>query len=299
MASAVTEGIGIGLYQMAYVPTITAASGPSQRHRAFSLRYLAANVGLGAGATLGGVIVSGVHGIGTYRMLYIGDAVTFLPIAIAVARLAPRQGGAPGGTSAVRYRSLIANRRVCLLLLINAIAWVFAFGQLETSIPLMLHRGMALAPRIVAYVMGVNSIGVVVLQLPMLRLLTRFADAVRLAISMALWATAFACALAASLVMNPGRLWLIFCFSIVFAAAATAFAASAQPLLVTLVSEDQLPRASALASIARTSGQLTGPILGVALIDAFPTALTCGAFALALAGGACIATGLHQRTRAA
>jgi MFS family permease len=295
MASAVTEGVGIGLYQMSFVPTVAAAAGPMERQRAFSLRYLAANVGLGTGAALGGLIVTAAHGIGTYRLLYMADAVTFLPIAIAMARLGPRRSAhSGGGTSSSGYRSLLANRRICLLLLIQAVAWVFAFGQLETAVPLALHRAMALSPRLVAYVMGANSLGVVVLQLPMLRLLSRVTDAARLAVGMALWATAFGCAVVASVVPDPGRLWLVFCFSVLFAAAATTYAASAQPLLVTLVPEHQLPRASALASIARTGGQLTGPVIGVILIDTCPTPLAWGVFAIALTGGAVVALGLHQ-----
>jgi MFS family permease len=294
LASAVGIGVGLGLFQSAMVPTIAAVVGAEERRRAFALRYLAMNVGIGLGAALGGAVLGLVHGVGSYRLLYALDAATFVPLAAIFAWLGPGRLGRAEDRPTVTYRALLTRRPLVLLLLVQAVVAVFAYAQFEATVPLILHRSMGLAAQVVALVVAVNTIGVVVLQEPMVRLLQRRSESASLAFSVALWASAFGVGAVSSLVTGPGRIVLVAGFSLVFAAAEAAYATAAQPLLVALTPAEGLSRASALSSLARSSGRIGGPAIGVSIVAASTAAVAWTAFAAVLTAGVLVALALSR-----
>lgn len=294
LTSAVGIGLGFGLFQSAIVPTLASAVGAEERRRAFALRYLAMNVGIGLGAALGGALLGLVHGVGSYRLLYAIDAATFVPLAAIFAWLGPGRLGRVQDREAVTYRTLLSKPPLALLLLVQTIVAVFAYAQFEATVPLILHRSMGLAAQIVALVVAVNTLGVIVFQEPMVRLLQHRSESASLTFSVALWASAFGLGAVSSLVASPARLVLLIAFSVVFAAAETAYATAAQPLLVALAPAEGLSRASALSTLARSSGRIGGPAIGVAIVSSSTAVVAWTAFAALLATGSLAAHALSR-----
>lgn len=281
---AVLVGLGNGSFYPAFTPVMAALVTAAQRKRAFSRRYVAMNVGLGVGAAVGGVFVGSVSGVGGFQPLYLVDAMTFLPLAAALAA-SPSSRRAPTSTAEERaagYGDLLRSRALVVLLLTQTLLVVAGYSQLDSAIPLMLVRHVGIGAGIVGLVIAINTVAVVLAQVSLGRRLERGSSPVMLGMCALVWVSAYTVAAVATLAAGPVRLALLVLFAVVFAVGETCFAVAYQPLLVELAPASRLGRASALSSLSWNAGAMTGPVIGITLVSLLTPAAYCALYATAL-----------------
>ncbi|MFB7664984.1 MFS transporter [Kitasatospora sp. NPDC056138] len=305
LASGVLAGIGYGLQYAAITGVVTALVPAARQRRAFVLRHVMTNVGMGLGAAAGGLLVAdAARSAATLRVLYEVSAAASLPLAAVflVVHRRRRAGPAddPGAEAAPqggdRYRELLRSRPLALLLLSQALLAAVGFTQIEATVPLLLHHGMGIGLTGVSAVTACNAFALLVLQHPVGARLERLVEATALVAAPVLWCAAFgAGALATAAGTGPVRTALLVVFAALFALGEIAYSSAFFPLLVRLSGPASLGRGSALSSLAWSAGTAAGPPVGIAVVTATGTS----AGWLALAAGAvlvCAVTLLLRRS---
>ncbi|MFF3689557.1 MFS transporter [Streptomyces sp. NPDC002187] len=301
-ASGVLAGIGYGLQYAAITGVVSALVPTTLQRRAFVLRHVMTNVGMGAGATCGGLLLAGAaRSAGTLRQLYEAGAAGSVPLALVFlaahrvhrARPAKPSPGppAPGGDS---YRALVRSRPLVLLLLGQALFAAAGFTQIEATVPLLLHHGMGIGLTGVSMVTAGNAFALLLLQYPVGARCERVAETSALMAAPLLWCAAFgAGALAAASGTGAARTALLAAFATLFALGEIAYSSAFFPLLVRLSGPASLGRGSALSSLAWSAGTAAGPPVGIAVVTM--TGTTVGWLALAAGAVAICGTTLLLR----
>ena len=76
-AAAAVVGVGTGFFWPAQSTLLASLSPPERRHATFAMQRVMMNLGIGLGALVGGVIAN-VEQPGTFVILFLADAATFL-----------------------------------------------------------------------------------------------------------------------------------------------------------------------------------------------------------------------------
>ncbi|GIJ42166.1 hypothetical protein Vwe01_54910 [Micromonospora andamanensis] len=262
LVNAALTGLGGGLYFSALMPMVLTMVRSDQHRRAFALRYLTMNLGLGAGAVVGTAVLANWDGPLAFRTLFLLKALTFVQFGLVVYGLtgpppAPREKHERRGG----YRTLLASRPVLLILAVQALLVTFCFVQLDTSIPVVVHDFMGLDLGVVGALAVVNTVAVVLLQMPALTLFKRVSDAGTLVYAAATWVIAFSIGAVATTMDGVGAAGLLLAFGVVFAFAETAYATAFHPLLAKVVPPDLIGRVNGLSSVVWNVGTVAGPLL--------------------------------------
>lgn len=271
LGCAVLIGLGDGTFYAGFTSVMAGVVPPEQRRRGFAARYLAMNLGLGLGAAFAGRLIAEVgHSAYVFAVLYLVDAAAFLPFAATLYLLKPigqedsavdvARRPASGG-----YRSLARNRRLMLLLGIQAVIVLFGYSQIDSAFPLLLTEKLDVKASVVGLVIAVNTIAVGVFQLPLGRLLDRVNTGFVLALCPLIWAAAAFLGLAATWTPGGERTALLIGYALAFAVGETCYASSYQLLLIGVTPARLLGRASAGSALSWNAGAMAGPALGIAL----------------------------------
>lgn len=295
---AILIGVGNSILYPAFTPVMTALLDPDQRKRGFSYRYLAMNLGLGAGAVLAGHFL-GEHGtVRDYQSLYLLDGASFLPFAVAVFAVSPAAHRTAAGSSrgdGNDYRALLRIRPLLMLLMIQTLLVLFGYSQLDSAVPVLLTTRAGVPASAVGIMIAANTAAVVVLQVPLGRLLERGRGGHVLALGAAIWAGA--ALLGASAIIAPvgWRLGLLLAYAVAFAAGETCYAVSYQPLLTEFTPARLLGRGSALSGLAWNVGAMAGPSIGLLAVGAIAPVAYWGSYGAAMAGTAVLAAALKPQ----
>ncbi|MFC3588445.1 MFS transporter [Streptantibioticus rubrisoli] len=287
LVCAALVGAGNALFYPALAPTIGAVTVESERQRAFSLRYTAMNVGAGLGAGAGALFVAGGHGVHGYRLLYVLDALTFVPLALTLLRTGQRRAaegdlppnappasrvpatpGAPAAPApaASGYLAVLGSRAVLGMAAVQCGAMLFGYAQFESSVPLLVRRSAPGSLYLLSGIVVVNTVAVVVLQRLLVPRLRRWPQATALLLAPSCWVAAYCCGALSVLLSGTALAAALAVFAALFAAGETAYACSFYPLLMKAVPRHLLGRASAITSLASNVGSTAGPAVGVALL---------------------------------
>ncbi|MCQ4041852.1 MFS transporter [Streptantibioticus rubrisoli] len=270
-AAGAFAGIGFGLQYAAITEVVNGLVPESLNRRAFTVRHVMTNVGMGLGGALGGLLLlTGERDSGTLRLLYEGSAAASVPLAVAfwALRRRGRTSGERRGRRAdpVSYRGLLSDRRLVFLLLSQAVLAGAGFTQLESSVPWLLNHWMSIGLPGVSALIACNAFALLVLQRPVGALCERLPESVALVAAPALWCLAFGFGAVAALCETPYRQVALAGFAVAFALGEVCYSSAFFPLLVRFAGESALGRAGALASLGWSAGTATGPPLGLALI---------------------------------
>lgn len=277
-------GFAGGLFSPVRGAVLAAVAAPGQRHAAFSLQFAAVNFAVGVGAVLGGLIASTDHP-GTFSALFVANGVTSFVFAAVVPFAAPRTavrarrafGGRSGYRELLQHRALVAVSLLSFLFLVAGAAWEVGFAPFAKN-ELGLDEGT------IGLVFAVNTIAVVALQFPVMRLLEGRRRMPALSIAAAGWAGALLLAAAGAAVLGAGGAIAVFVVVAILIAACECVVPPAQGALVADLAPDHLRgRALALNGNGYAFGALLGSSwVGLALAHA-PTALwPIGALVLAV-----------------
>lgn len=183
------------MYRPAAMAMLADLTTPAERPTAFSLVYLAINLGMTVSPIVGGFIAQR-----SYQWLFWGDALTSAGYAailyFAVRETLPARAAAAGGPAAAPHLPFgqvarrIAGHGVFLLFCLATLLASITYMQSHTTLPLYM-KGLGLGPREYGLVTAVNAAMVVCLQLPFTALTTRLPREAMLVVSTLFMAAGF------------------------------------------------------------------------------------------------------------
>ena len=249
---------------------------PAAQPRAYALRFGVMNAGIGIGGLASGWIVA-LDDPGSFQLVYGVDAATTVVFAL-LAVLGMR--GAPGfrpdraalerplGAVAGGYRAVLADRGFVAFLACSLVLGVFGYAQLDGPWAANAALVIGTTPQVIGIAFAANTAAIVVAQLGVVRLSSRWRRSRLLVCTCALWTVAWVVTGLAGLpaLRGPASAVLLVVSLAVFGLGET-FLSPVQGALPNALAPDHLrARYNALASTTFPLGNLVGPLLGGALL---------------------------------
>lgn len=282
---AAIAGLGNGGFAPSHSSLLAALTSREQRNAAYALSRATDNLGFGAGALIGGLIAT-TSVPSSFKLLFLLDAGTFLGF-IAVLSFVPRgQSLAPAARSAGRYSLVIRDRAFMLLLLIIATLVTAAYAQVSTVLPPFAKEHARVSEAGIGIVFFVNTVLIVLAQLPLAKALEGRRRMRALALSAAIFAATSAAVLVAGHWLDASAAVVALCGVIVlFSIGECLHGAVQNPLIADMAPEHLLGRYMALRTISWQVGFMVGPVLGSFLLERSAAALWLGAAAACVLAG--------------
>jgi MFS family permease len=284
-AAAAIVGAGVGGFWPGQSVLLAGLMSDERRHAAYSVQRITMNLGFGLGGLTGGLIAT-TENVTTFTVLFLVNAATCLVFAaILVGVPEPELGHRDEVEEHVGYRALLRNRTLISILGLNALFVSCGYAQLEL-LPAFAKNEAGVSEAGIGLIFFVNTLSVVVAQLPVMRLLEgRRRMAAYLALGI-VWAVGWMGVFGAGV-------WFTATAAVGVLATATIAIGLGQcihgvvhaPLVIDLAPPRQRGRYIALSGTSWSIGFIVGPAVGGVLLDAAPLALWPTAAAAALLGG--------------
>jgi MFS family permease len=268
LASAIT-GVGNGAFWPAQSTLLAGLSTREQRSVTFGMQRVVMNLGIGLGGVTGGFVATE-----SFRALFLLDALTFVAYAAVLTMFVhePALHEARAARTG-SYRTVLRHRVFMALMVINALYIGAGIAQLEI-LPAFAKNEAGISERGVGWLFFINTIVIVLLQLP----LTRLAEGRR---RMPFFALIGVVSTAAWLLVPASSLWLSGAASFaLLAVAVSVFAVgeclhgAVQPtFVVDLADPTLLGRYMAVSALSWQVGFMIGPAVGGVLLATSPTGL--------------------------
>jgi MFS family permease len=284
LASAVA-GAGNGGFWPSQSSLIAGLTPQEQRHQAFAMQRVMMNLGIGLGGLAGGLIAT-TSNPDTFTILFAADAATFLLyslflIGVPQPAQARRESSRTGG-----YADVLRHRVFMGVVGLNFVFIAAGMAQLET-LPVYAKNEAGVAERGIGVLFFLNTLVIVLAQLPVARVLEGHRRMRTLAALGAVWA--------AGLVIVPiAGTWLhgfaaaallavTFC---VIAVGECLHGTVQAPLVSDLADHSLIGRYMAASAFSWGIGFTIGPAIGGIVLDHSPHLLWPAAAAVCLAAGA-------------
>ena len=286
-ACSVVSGLGTGA-SMTAGPTLMAAlaEGPA-RASAFSLGRVAVNLGIALGSVTGGFIAR-TSDPGSFRVLYLVDAATFVGYLLVVVLLIPavRAPGRKAGSAGGGFGTVVRDRPFVALMGANVVFLVVGFTLFANIMPAYAKGQTPVDERGIGFVFLVNTVFITVVALPIGHAVVRRRRAASLAVTGGIWAVA-------TLMMIPAAhlssallaTWVLALAGVVQGVGECIHAAVIGPTVADLAPPGLDGRYMSALGLTTSVGFAVGPAVGSALLAASPTGLwLAAAAAVALTG---------------
>ena len=282
-------GIGSGAFWPSQSALLAGLTPATRRAPAYALQRLAMNVGVALGGVVAGLIAS-VARPGTFTVLFAIDCATFVGYMVVLARVrAPAlHEGRLGGS----WRSVFRNRVFTAYTLLKAAFMTAAISLVVELLPAFGKNVAGISEQEVGIVFALDAVGVVVFQLPVVKLSEGRRRMRGFALMGTLWAaTLLAVWAAGSWTRATGAFAILAAAMLVFAVGECLHGAIHAPLSVDLAPPQLVGRYTAAASASWQIGWIVGPAAGGFLLQHRPLLLwpiaagvnlACAAGALAL-----------------
>src|SRR5690349_21529253 len=278
LAAAAVAGIGNGALIPSQSALLAAIVRPELRHRATAVSRVAANLGVGLGAVLGGQVAA--QGVDGFVVLYVGNAVTYLAyvaVLVVAVREAPRPEPLRCG-----YRLVLRDRAFVHLALTNVAVIAVGWGFFTWVVPVYAREQLGAGTGLIGLLGLANAAAVTVAQIPVARL----AEGRRRAVTMAIASLAFvpACALvlaADSVSLGAASVALVLA-AVVVGIAECFHTTVLTPLVADLAPAALRGRYMAAMGLSWWLGLAIAPTLGAQAVSAAPAATLVAAAAVSL-----------------
>ena len=285
LASAVT-GIGNGAFWPAQSALLAGLITRDQRSATFAMQRVVMNLGIGLGGVAGGFIASE-----SFRALFLLDALTFVAYAavltVFVHEPARREAHAerPGS-----YGTVLRHKVFMALMAVNALYIGAGIAQLEI-LPAFAKNEAGVSERGIGWLFLINTLVVVLLQLPTTRLLGGRRRMPFLALMGVVSAAAWLLVPATGLWLSGAAAFALLAGAVAVFALGECLHGAVQPALVVDLADPRLiGRYMAISALSWQVGFTIGPAAGGALLAASPTGLwIVAALGCLVAGAAALA----------
>jgi MFS family permease len=291
-AAAAASGFGVAVFFPAFDSLLAVTVDAEQRSSVFAIRHATMNAGLGIGGLIAAAIVE-LDSVRTFQALYFVDAASFVavvPLLLALRgigrRAAPDAEHVRGG-----YRTVLRDRVFLRVAALTFLLFALGYAQLNAAFPAFATGPGGIGAKALAVAFAVNTLAVVVLQLPVLRLVQGHRRSAALSLVFAVWAVTWAATLIAGKLDGGAAAVILFAVAVaIFALGETLMSPSVQPLVNDLAPDAIRGRYNAVYTLALTTGYIVGPIaagaaLGAGHANAFFVALVAACLAAAVGAG--------------
>lgn len=282
-------GAGEAAFWPAMQTLLAGAVDEAKRGVVFSVHYATINAGIGIGGIVGGLIAD-ISRPATFELLYLLDALTFLPFMFLIfrmkelgARVERSPDDEPGS-----YLSVVKDRLFMRLWLLMAFLVAIGYAQIESAFPAFAIGEGGIGTRGLGIAFAVNTSVVVIAQLIVLKHAVGMRRTRGLVILTGLWALFWTTTLLGAEQtgwLAPATFSLAFAF---FALGETLVSPTIGTMVIDIAPEHVRGRYSAVYTLSWTVGSIVGPAMAGIFLDrglgrGFLTALIvcCGIAALA------------------
>jgi MFS family permease len=277
-ALAVVAGTGNAGFAPSHSSLLAALTSGEQRTTAYALTRVSDNLGFGIGGLLGGLIAT-TNVPASYTALFAIDAGTFVTF-IALLLFVPAPPRGPAVHPDPGYRGVARDRPFLLLLGLTALLVAAAYAQFATMLPPYVKDHASVSEAGIGVIFFVNTLVLVVAQLPFAKALGGRNRLRALALAGAIFSAACLGILGAGAWLTGTQAVVVLCAVIVvFSIAECLHGAVNNPLVADLAPTELIGRYMALRTSAWQVGFLAGPAIGSLVLMRSPTALWCGAAA--------------------
>ncbi len=267
-----------------------------QRASSIALSRVAANFGFGAGATVAGFIIAAADDLRAFQALYLFDGLTLAASALVVLAGIPNPRlakAAPASDRGTGFRA-VAHDRLLLILIAANIVLVMTGGAFFINILAPFAKAHTpVGPGEIGIVLLINTLFVVVAQIPATRVVKRMRRTHALAATSALFAIGLLAVLLATLTSSTLTATAVLAgVAIVIAIGECAQFILLGPIVADLAPPHLLGRYMSLYGLSSAVGVALGPAAGGALLATSPDAIWWGgALAVALIGASLLRLG--------
>jgi MFS family permease len=284
---AAVSGVGAGGFWPSQSTLLTGLTPREQRPSAFAMQRVVMNLGIGLGALVGGLIATADEPR-TFTILFLLDAATFLTYAVVMLALVPspqlaRADGDAQGTGS--YRDVVRHGAFMAVVSLNALFILAGFSGFDV-LPVYAKNEAGLTETQIGLLFFVNTIVIVLAQLPIARFARGHRRMPTLALFGALWAGAWLLVPVAGAASTGTALLLLGFVMAVFAIGQCLHGAVAAPLVADLARPHLLGRYMALSALSWQVGFALGPAIGAYALSVSPDGVWVGAAALCALGAA-------------
>jgi MFS family permease len=266
LASAVT-GIGNGAFWPAQSTLLAGLTTRAQRSATFGMQRVVMNLGIGLGGVAGGFIASE-----SFQALFLLDSLTFVAYAAVLAVFVPEparhtEHAARSGS----YRTVLRHRVFMALMVANALYIGAGISQLEI-LPAFAKNEAGISERAIGWLFFVNTLVVVLLQLPTTRLAEGRRRVPLLALIGVVSAVAWLLVPVSSLWLTGAAAFTVLAVAVAVFAIGECLHGAVQPALVVDLADPRLlGRYMATSALSWQVGFTVGPALGGVLLATSPT----------------------------
>jgi MFS family permease len=285
LASAVA-GIGNGGFWPSQSSLIAGLTPQSQRHQAFSMQRVMMNLGIGLGGLAGGLIATTGNPT-TFTVLFLADASTFLLYSLVLIRVPePARQPRPEGRERGGYAEVVRNRVFMGVVALNVVFIGAGMAQLET-LPVYAKNEAGITERGIGVLFFLNTLVIVLAQLPVTRLLEGHRRMRTLALLGVVWAAALLVVPFAGVAVEGWTAAALLALTFTIIAVGECLHGTVQaPLVADLADHSLIGRYMAASAFSWGVGFAVGPAIGGLVLASWPHALWPAAAAVCLAAGA-------------
>lgn len=264
-------GAGISVVQPALATTIVWCSTTATRSRAFATQFFLANLGLGVGGLMGGLIVDTAHPSSFIRLFAI-EAAMFLVLGAVVAtvrlpRPAPAGGPVPGGGAGAAgggWGLLLRHRAMVLLCVLGFVLFFACYGQFESGLSAFAVSVTRISPAMLGVALAANTAAIVLAQFVVLRLVERRRRSRVIAVVGLVWAVAWLVAGMSGLAHahHAVAVTAIVSTYALFGLGEAMLAPTVSPLVADLAPEGMVGRYNAAFALVKQLALALGPAVG-------------------------------------
>jgi MFS family permease len=278
-------GVANGVFWPSYHTLLAAITPPERRHAGYALQRVSTNLGFGVGGALAGLIAL-TSKPSTFTVLFLVDAATYAAFLALLVVVPGGRFSAGDRQDATGYRAPLRDRVFIGLLGLNIVFVTAGYAQLET-LPVFAKNQADVSERAIGLVFLVNSLVIVVAQLPVTKLVEGRRRMAMLALMSVLWTVAWLLIFGAGLWLSAlAAAAVIVVAGGVFAIGECLQGPTQQALIAELAPDHLRGRYMALSTSSWSIGWIAGPALGAYVLQQEPLALWPVAAALCLAAGA-------------
>jgi MFS family permease len=281
LASAIT-GIGNGAFWPSQSTILAGLTTRAQRAATFGMQRVVMNLGIGLGGVVGGFVASE-----SFRALFLLDALTFVAYAgvLTVFVHAPprheeHHEGRPGS-----YLTIFRHTVFMALMVANAVYIGAGISQIEI-LPGFAKNEVGVSEQAIGWLFFINTIVIVILQLPVTRLAEGKRRIPLLAAVGLVSAAAWLFVPVSELVDEGAAAFAVLALAVsVFAVGECLHGATQPALVVDLADPRLLGRYMAISALSWQVGFTLGPAIGGSLLGATPVGLWFVMATVCLGGG--------------
>jgi MFS family permease len=281
-----TIGIGGGAFWPAQATLIAGLTPHEQRPVAFAMQRVVMNLGIGLGGLVGGLIATTAHPR-SFDVLFLLNAATFVVYFAVLYAFVPESArpAAHADRPPGRYAEVFRHKVFMGFMALNTLFVAAGMAQLEI-LPVYAKNHAGVTERGVGLIFFVNTMVIVIAQLPIAKLSRGRRRMATLTLLGAVWAAAWALVPVSGLWLSGASATAMLAFAAgVFAVGECLHGAVQAPLVADLADHRLLGRYMAMSALSWQVGFVIGPAAGGFLLALTPTGLWLAASVLCLAAG--------------